>query len=92
MVSRRIVVTGRVQGVGFRFHVEEAARGERVSGWVRNRADGSVEALLVGTPEAVARVESAVRQGPRLARVDSMTVADESVPGDLTGFRVRSDG
>ncbi len=92
MIARRIVVTGRVQGVGFRFHIEAAARAERVNGWVCNRADGSVEALLVGTPEAVARVESAVGRGPRLARVESMTVTDESVPGDLAGFRVRSDG
>src|SRR5688572_33174665 len=69
-VARRFVVSGRVQGVGFRYFTQDTARREGVTGWVRNLPDGRVEALVEGDAEAVTRVERALRTGPRGARVD----------------------
>jgi acylphosphatase len=69
-----VIVRGRVQGVGFRWHVREAARRASVGGWVRNRADGTVEMLFAGEPSAVDRVIEAVRTGPPAARVDGLEV------------------
>src|SRR5687767_5392734 len=71
-VARRFVISGRVQGVGFRYFTQDAARREGVAGWVRNRPDGSVEALVEGEAEAVTRVERAIRSGPRGARIDNV--------------------
>jgi acylphosphatase len=78
-VIRRIVVRGRVQGVGFRAFVEDEARERRVAGWVRNRRDGSVEAVIAGSLEEVDRMTAAVRRGPPAARVET---ADVSQAGD----------
>lgn len=89
-VARRLVLKGRVQGVGFRFFIEDLARREGLGGWAANRSDGAVEVLLEGEAESVARVEARVRQGPRLARVDSV-VADDDVPSGRVGrFDIRS--
>jgi acylphosphatase len=88
-VARRFVISGRVQGVGFRWFVHDAATREGVSGWVTNRFDGRVEAFVEGEHDAVARVEVAVRQGPRSAHVDHVTVTDEDASGSLKGFSIR---
>lgn len=69
MVSRQIRVSGRVQGVGYREFLREAAEQNGVTGWVRNRTDGSVEALLQGPGSAVDCVLEQARRGPRAARV-----------------------
>jgi acylphosphatase len=69
---RHVIVHGRVQGVGFRAFVEVEALQRGVGGWVRNRRDGSVEALLVGEAEAVKALIDACRQGPLGARVDAL--------------------
>lgn len=88
--ARRYVIRGRVQGVGFRFHVEQAARLDGLHGWVTNRADGAVEVAAEGDREALRRFESRLRQGPPGARVDEVLV-DEDVPsGRATGFTIRS--
>jgi acylphosphatase len=88
-VARRFRVTGRVQGVGYRFFAETAARAEGVSGWVRNQYDGSVEVLAEGDAESLRRFEAALRRGPAHARVDRVEV-DEDVPsGQPSGFRIR---
>jgi acylphosphatase len=68
-VSKHIVVRGRVQGVGYRAFVENAALQVGVGGWVRNRRDGSVEAVLSGQPEHVELMIAACRKGPFVARV-----------------------
>ena len=73
LVGRRYVVSGRVQGVGFRFFVRDAARREGIAGWVRNREDGCVELEAQGDAEAMERFEMAIRRGPRGARVDEVT-------------------
>jgi acylphosphatase len=86
---RRVIVHGFVQGVGFRFAVERAARTRRVSGWVRNRPDGTVEAVFEGEPSDVDALVEFCRRGPRGAEVDRVDVAEESAEG-LAGFDVAS--
>jgi len=69
MVTRQITVSGRVQGVGYRDALRRQAEALGVTGWVRNRSDGSVEALLQGSAEAVEALLSWARRGPPAARV-----------------------
>jgi acylphosphatase len=84
----RVVVRGRVQGVAFRAHTAEAAERAGVAGWVRNRGDGSVEALFVGASAAVESMLEFVRRGPRFARVD--TVEEHGAPVErVSGFSIR---
>jgi acylphosphatase len=87
-VARRYVVSGRVQGVGFRFFSQETALHEGLTGWVRNLPDGRVEALVEGELEAVVRMERALRTGPRGARVDRVYIDDEDPTGAYTTFSV----
>jgi len=70
----RVRIAGRVQGVGFRYWTEETACGLGLAGWVRNRRDGAVEALIVGDEAAVGEMIKACRRGPSLARVDEIDV------------------
>ena len=76
---RHVRVRGRVQGVGFRMFVEDAATMRGIEGWVRNRRDGSVEAVFAGEPAAVRAVIEACRRGPRGAWVETL---DESEGSD----------
>jgi acylphosphatase len=86
--TRRFVVRGRVQGVGFRWFVEREARMLGVAGWVRNNHDGSVEVLAMGTGDQLSGLRSRLQQGPRAARVDDVQeVEAKPVPG-LTTFRI----
>ena len=87
-VARRFVISGRVQGVGFRYFTQDTARREGVTGWVRNLPDGGVEALVEGEAQAVTRVERALRTGPRGARVDRVYVDDEPATGSYSTFSV----
>lgn len=75
-VSRHLVVRGRVQGVGYRNYIQYKAGLLNVKGWVRNRLDGSVEAVLHGSPEAVAEIIDCAKRGPRAAEVTAVTVSD----------------
>jgi acylphosphatase len=84
---RRVVVHGFVQGVGFRFAVEREARTRGVSGWVGNRADGTVEAVFEGEPGDVEALVEFCRRGPRGAEVERVEVEAES-PEGVAGFRV----
>jgi len=77
----RAVVRGRVQGVGFRFFAERAARELGVRGWVRNLPDGSVETLAEGEEAAVSRYVQRLREGPRSSRVDDILVEDMAASG-----------
>ncbi|MCX8133507.1 MAG: acylphosphatase [Roseococcus sp.] len=70
--ARLIRITGRVQGVGFRDWLLREASRHGLSGWVRNRRDGAVEALLCGEADALAAVLAACRRGPPLARVEAV--------------------
>jgi len=89
-VIRHISVRGRVQGVGFRAFVEHEALKRHLGGWVRNRRDGTVEALFAGEAAAVAAAVDACRRGPFGARVDALYDDDGSAddlellrPGDV---------
>jgi acylphosphatase len=89
LVRKRVFVFGRVQGVWFRGATQRHARALGVAGWVRNCADGSVEAVFEGTPALVAAALAFCREGPPGARVERVESHDEAVEG-LTGFDVRS--
>jgi acylphosphatase len=86
-VTRHVVVRGRVQGVGYRAWTEYTARDRGLEGWVRNRRDGSVEAVFAGSPEAVAGMIDACRRGPPAARVDA--VDEREATGDELAGRGR---
>jgi acylphosphatase len=88
VVRRRVTARGRVQGVFFRHSVRERADAHGVHGWVRNRSDGAVEAVLEGPPDHVARVVRFFETGPPQAQVENVEVRDEE-PEGLTGFEVR---
>lgn len=88
MIRRRVVVTGDVQGVYFRDTCRTTAGGTGVAGWVRNRPDGTVEAVFEGPPEAVAEMVAWSHEGSPLAIVDRVEVVEEE-PEGLTGFEIR---
>ncbi|MGF1626661.1 MAG: acylphosphatase [Alphaproteobacteria bacterium] len=81
----RVTITGRVQGVWFRGWTLRRAESLGLRGWVRNRRDGTVEAVFVGPPEAVEAMVAACREGPPAARVDGVAVVP-AAPGDLAGL------
>ena len=94
-VVRHVLVRGRVQGVGYRYFVQTAALDGGLEGWVRNRRDGSVEAVLAGPPATVMRVVEACRRGPPGARVDAVDEREASsarwgCAGQANGFRSAS--
>ena len=75
--SVRVRIEGRVQGVGYRYWTEGRAMELGLAGWVRNRTDGSVEAVFAGPADAVSELLDGCREGPRGARVASVTVVEE---------------
>ena len=82
---RHVTIRGRVQGVGYRAFVDHEARAHDLEGWVRNRRDGSVEALFSGSAEAVAAMIAACRRGPSSARVEALQ--DEAGNPDMLKLR-----
>lgn len=90
IVTRQIRVSGRVQGVGYRASLLELARARGLTGWVRNRDDGSVEAVVRGDPDAVDALIAWARRGPPAARVSDVQVGpapEEALP---PAFEVRA--
>jgi acylphosphatase len=83
-IARHYLVDGRVQGVGFRYFVQDRAAAEGLHGWVRNRPDGSVEILIEGEQDSVERFERLVRHGPPRAEVRHLEVND-AAPADRQG-------
>ena len=83
-VTKRLEIEGLVQGVGFRYFVQRKARALGITGWVRNRVDGSVEAIVQGDPDAVEELISLARTGPSSARVTNVSVRDAD--GQFTRF------
>jgi acylphosphatase len=88
VIRRRLIVRGRVQGVGFRWFVARAARSRGLAGSAANRPDGTVEVVLEGEPDAVESLERLVREGPSGAQVNRVEAADEE-PIGLSGFATR---
>ena len=87
-IARRVVVSGRVQGVFFRDSCREEAQAAGVDGWVRNTAEGTVEAWFEGPPSVVERLVEWCRSGPRRADVDGVEAHEEDPTGQ-EGFRIR---
>jgi acylphosphatase len=83
-----LTIRGRVQGVGYRYWLEQQARARGLEGWVRNRRDGKVEALFAGPPDVVSGMIVLCRRGPSSARVDAV----EEEPADADALRLRRPG
>ena len=91
-IARHVVIHGRVQGVGFRMFVEDTAERLGLAGWVRNRRDGTVEAVFAGAEALVTEAIEACRRGPRSAHVTKIDVTDGAnllQPQQETRFGVR---
>lgn len=88
MTRRHLLVSGRVHGVGYRWFVKELADSLGLSGWVRNREEGTVEAEAEGTPEALDKFEEALEHGNPSARVESIKSRDAAPQGGR-GFEIR---
>ena len=88
-VSRRFLISGRVQGVGFRWFAQAAAARENIYGWVHNLPDGRVEATAEGEAEAIDRFEQALRHGPPGAHVEQLEIEHTAPEGRTSGFTVR---
>ncbi len=84
-----VLVEGQVQGVGFRYFTKRTAQALEISGWVRNRVDGSVEAVLEGPQEAVSAALNALRQGPAGGHVETLHSEKQPYRGEFDGFEVR---
>src|SRR2546421_12938603 len=85
--AKPLVISGRVQGVGFRYSMSEEAERLGVTGWVRNRRDGTVEAVIDGAPGAVEGLLAWARRGPRGASVSGVRVTETA--GSFEGFEMR---
>lgn len=92
MLAHRLRIHGRVQGVGFRAFVYREARLMEIDGWVRNRRDGTVEALAWGDAAAIDDLLMRIEEGPRYGRVERVDVTVETGQDDRpSGFNIRSD-
>jgi acylphosphatase len=87
-MTKRYVVTGRVQGVGFRWFVQREAEALGLRGWVRNTIDGAVEVLADGSADQLAALTAKLKQGPRAARVDNVEESAAEAPANLRDFRI----
>ena len=89
-VTKHLIITGRVQGVGFRFYMERKARTLGIAGWVRNCRDGSVEAVVQGSSDAVETMIAWARRGPPSAVVSEVKISEGS--GEFLAFELRPSG
>ena len=83
-ITKRLMIAGRVQGVSFRYHTCRVAQELGITGWVRNRLDGSVEAMVSGAPDAVEKMIEWARHGPRRAVVTGIEIEESS--GSFSSF------
>jgi acylphosphatase len=88
LVARRYRISGRVQGVGFRWFTQSAAARENIHGWVKNLPDGRVEASAEGEAGAIERFEQALRHGPPGARVEHLEIEHAVPAGRGSGFTI----
>ena len=90
IVTKRLVIHGRVQGVGYRYSMTGAARRMSVTGWVRNRRDGTVEAIVQGVPSAIDQITDWARRGPAGASVTQVEVFEDAEPEIYASFTQQS--
>jgi len=90
MITQKLRIRGQVQGVGYRYALRQEAQRRGVAGWVRNRTDGTVEALLQGSPERVAELIAWARRGPPASRVDDVQIEPTHEEPEHTGFDLRA--
>lgn len=91
MITRRYVVSGRVQGVGFRWFTKQSADRHGVRGWVRNLSDGSVEVEATGSEGILGSFENDLRTGPAHSRVDDMTRHTAAPGPPASSFEILAD-
>ena len=91
-IRATVIARGRVQGVGFRYYTGEAAAHYRVTGWVQNLPDGSVQACFEGEEENVRAQVEWCRRGPTQARVDELLVEEGTYTGEFSGFSIKNSG
>ena len=89
MIGRHLRITGRVQGVGYRYWFLGRAEALGLTGWVRNRVDGSVEALVQGAEDAVVQIVADAGSGPPAARVDHVAATEQPVDATNPRFEQR---
>ena len=89
MIAQRLVIRGRVQGVGYRYAMGEVAAALGVTGWVRNRRDGTVEAVVQGDDELVERLVAWTRRGPVGANVTAVDTSSHAIDPELDAFTSR---
>ena len=88
-IAKRYLISGRVQGVGFRFFTQVVAERELIDGWVSNTSDGRVEVEAEGEAQAMMEFEDAIRKGPLGARVDQIEITPQTLSMNGTGFLIR---
>ena len=88
-IARRFLISGRVQGVGFRYFTQDAARREGLHGFVMNHDDGTVEAVAEGESASLERFERAIRRGPSRSRVERVRIDEVEPIGSSIGFEIR---
>ena len=89
IVARKYLITGRVQGVGYRYFTVRAARELGLSGWVRNLSDGRVEVLAVGVQRKLSNLEGELRLGPLRAEVRTLEIEEAALDDRIEGFHIR---
>ena len=88
-VAQMVDVFGKVQGVGYRYYVQNIAVQYGVKGWIKNMEDGSVKSLLVGKQDSIASVISFMKKGPALARIDNLVARDYPLDETIKFFAIR---
>ncbi|MCK8825801.1 acylphosphatase [Fuchsiella alkaliacetigena] len=88
-IRKRIFLSGRVQGVGFRAYLRRKARMLNLSGWAKNLIDGRVEAVFVGAEDRVREMLELAKKGPRMGKVEEMEVIDEEHQDEFSDFSIR---
>lgn len=89
MVRAHVIISGFVQGVGFRYFIESLANELSLTGWVRNTPEGAVETVLEGREESIEKAIARCKEGPPFAKVEHVTVEKGEARGDLRGFTIK---
>ncbi|MEJ6951668.1 acylphosphatase [Natronospora cellulosivora (SeqCode)] len=89
LVQKNIIISGRVQGVGFRAFALDKAKQFNIKGWIKNRSDGKVEAVVQGKDEDLKKLLAFLKEGPAWARVEGINIKDEKVDTSIKEFYIK---